>query len=76
VAATGLAAAVAVILGPASAVSPSTSPLVAPGLPLLPAIGLLLALLPAWIAPPLPRPRREVRSATPQVACPEPVGVA
>jgi energy-coupling factor transport system permease protein len=55
VALTGLGAAFAVILGPAAALSPSTLPLVAPTLPLLPLAGLLAALLPAWIAPPLPR---------------------
>jgi energy-coupling factor transport system permease protein len=52
----GIAAATAMILGPAKALSPSTLPLVAPTLPLLPIAGLLIALLPAWIAPPLPRP--------------------
>jgi energy-coupling factor transport system permease protein len=34
-----------------AAVAPSTSPLVAPGLPVVPAVALLVALLPAWLAP-------------------------
>ena len=42
----------------AAAVFPSTSPLVAPGLPLLGAAGILLALIPAWAAPPLTTQRR------------------
>lgn len=54
---TGSAAAVTMLMGPADQLSPSTLPLVAPTLPLLPFIGLLIALLPAWVAPPLPRPR-------------------
>jgi energy-coupling factor transport system permease protein len=57
VAATGLAAAVSVFVGPTAALSPSTLPLVAPSLPLVPFVGLLLALLPAWLAPPLPQPQ-------------------
>ncbi|HTW20688.1 MAG TPA: CbiQ family ECF transporter T component [Mycobacteriales bacterium] len=75
VAGTGLAAAVALCLGPASALAPSTSPLVAPGLPLLPALGLLLALLPAWVAPPLPRPRPIRPSRPAPAAQPSVVGV-
>jgi energy-coupling factor transport system permease protein len=63
VAGTGIVAAAMVFLGPAAALSPSTLPLVAPGLPLLPCLGLLLALLPAWISPPLPRPRPAPRRA-------------
>ena len=35
---------------------PTTSPLVAPRLPLLALAGVLVGLLPAWLAPPLPRP--------------------
>jgi energy-coupling factor transport system permease protein len=72
----GLAAATAVILGPAAALSPSTLPLVAPSLPLLPSIGLLVALLPAWIAPPLPRPRQPAPPRTSPLPSREPVGVA
>jgi energy-coupling factor transport system permease protein len=56
-AATGCAAAVAMVLGPTDAISPSTFPLVAPTLPLLPFVGILIATLPAWLTPPLPRPR-------------------
>jgi energy-coupling factor transport system permease protein len=37
--------------------APTTTPLVAPTLPVLPTIGILLALVPAWAAP-LPTPRR------------------
>ncbi|MDQ1513849.1 MAG: energy-coupling factor transport system permease protein, partial [Microbacteriaceae bacterium] len=55
VAGAGLAAAVTVVLGPAGQLAPSTLPLVAPKLPLVPFLGLLVALLPAWLAPPLPR---------------------
>jgi energy-coupling factor transport system permease protein len=33
---------------------PATSPLVVPPLPLLPVLGLLVALLPAWVSPPPP----------------------
>jgi energy-coupling factor transport system permease protein len=54
---TGCVAAVAIIGGPAGQLAPSTLPLVAPTLPLLPLVGLLVALLPAWVAPPVPRPR-------------------
>jgi energy-coupling factor transport system permease protein len=78
VAAAGLAAAAAVILGPAGALSPSTLPLVAPTLPLLPFAGLLVALLPAWIAPPLPRVPGAAAPSNRRTASPsrEPVGVA
>ncbi|HYT10443.1 MAG TPA: hypothetical protein VEL73_07250, partial [Mycobacteriales bacterium] len=38
----------------AAGLSPSLSPLSWPGLPALPALGVLLALLPAWLAPPPP----------------------
>ena len=55
VAGSGLAAAAAVvaagILG-ASDLHPSTSPLLVPALPLVPVLGLMAALLPAWAAPP------------------------
>jgi energy-coupling factor transport system permease protein len=59
---TGLLAAAAILVAPAGALSPSTFPLVAPTLPLLPILGLLVALLPAWIAPPLPHVRPGARS--------------
>jgi energy-coupling factor transport system permease protein len=55
VAGSGLVAAVGVLVGAAldpAALAPSTSPLVAPGLPVVPTLALLVALLPAWIAPP------------------------
>ena len=54
-AATGLIAAACVLLGGAldpSALQPSVVPLVWPSLPWLPAAGLLVALLPAWLTPP------------------------
>lgn len=50
VAGSGALAALAV-LASKTGLDPSTIPLVAPPLPLLPAVGLLLALLPAWAAP-------------------------
>jgi energy-coupling factor transport system permease protein len=54
-AATGLVAAACAIAGgmldPAG-MSPSTHPLVVPTLPLLPTVGVLVALLPAWLTPP------------------------
>ncbi len=49
-----------------SAVAPSTSPLVAPGLPVVPAVALLVALLPAWLAPsPDTEAEREPAAAAP-----------
>jgi energy-coupling factor transport system permease protein len=54
---TGCVAAVAILAGPANQLTPSTLPLVAPALPVLPFVGLLVALLPAWLAPPVTRPR-------------------
>ena len=43
------------------ALAPTTTPLVAPTLPLLPTVGILIALLPAWVAPlPAARPRHAV----------------
>jgi energy-coupling factor transport system permease protein len=52
---TGIVAAVAAIVGslldPAG-MAPSTHPLVIPTLPVLPTVGILLALLPAWVTPP------------------------
>jgi energy-coupling factor transport system permease protein len=75
VAGAGIAAAVAIFVGPAAALSPSTLPLVAPRLPLLPLIGLLLALLPAWLAPPLPRPQPPSARRPSPMPAREPVGV-
>jgi energy-coupling factor transport system permease protein len=75
VALTGLAAATAVILGPAAALAPSTLPLVAPPAPLLPFAGVLAAALPAWLAPPLPRRRTPIPPPS-SVPRREPVGVA
>jgi energy-coupling factor transport system permease protein len=74
VAGSGMVAAAGVLVGAAldpAAMNPSTSPLVAPGLPVVPAVALLVALLPAWVAPPPAdahdRSRRSVptRGATP-----------
>jgi energy-coupling factor transport system permease protein len=75
VAGAGILAAVAIVIGPSSALAPSTYPLVAPTLPWLPAVGLLLALLPAWLAPPLPRPRASRAPERVPVSTREPVGV-
>ncbi|MFP4636719.1 MAG: energy-coupling factor transporter transmembrane component T family protein [Nitriliruptoraceae bacterium] len=63
-AASGIAAAAAVMLGGAlapEAVAPPTQPLVVPPLPLLPTLGLLLAVLPAWLTPPPETLVRDVR---------------
>jgi energy-coupling factor transport system permease protein len=76
VALAGITAAAAMIVGPAAALSPSTLPLVAPTFPLLPVAGLLIALLPAWIAPPVPRPREPVTRRSSTQPTREPVGVA
>lgn len=77
VSAAGVVAAVAICTAATSDLFPSTLPLVAPTLPLLPFLGLLVALLPAWIAPPLPRVR-VLAPVRDQKAAPErhPVGVA
>jgi energy-coupling factor transport system permease protein len=74
VSASGLLAAAAVISAPAAQLAPSTLPLVAPTLPVVALAGLLLALLPAWIAPPLPRPRPGGRPAPMPRAAREVVG--
>lgn len=53
----GALAAAGVIAGRAlddAALAPSTAPLVVPGLPAVPAVAVLIALLPAWLAPPPP----------------------
>jgi energy-coupling factor transport system permease protein len=76
VATTGVVAAAAILLGPAAALAPSTLPLVAPTLPLVPALGLLVALLPAWIAPPLPRPRQVLGVPVVTATARQPVGAA
>lgn len=75
VALTGVAAATAMILGPAAALSPSTLPLIAPPVAFLPFAGVLVAALPAWFAPPLPQRRT---AAVPPSSVPrrEPAGVA
>lgn len=54
VVASGVAAAVAVVLAPLTGVYPSTSPPVAPTVPLVAVLGLLAAALPAWLSPPVP----------------------
>lgn len=51
VAGSGVVAAVAVLLGDPAALDPSTLPLEVPAFPLLPAAGILVALLPAFVAP-------------------------
>jgi energy-coupling factor transport system permease protein len=54
VSACGVTAAAAAVVGSVvspAAMNPSTSPLVLPTLPLLPVVGLLIAALPAWLAP-------------------------
>jgi energy-coupling factor transport system permease protein len=54
VSASGLVAAVGMLVTAAvdpGAVAPSTSPLATPGLPVVPAVAVLVALLPAWLAP-------------------------
>ena len=53
---------------------PSLSPLAWPELPLLPVVGLLIALLPAWLAPPQPRTHARTASAVTRADDPVPVG--
>lgn len=67
VTASGLAVVSAVTAGGA-ALHPTVSPLAAPALPLLPLAGILLALLPAWAAPPLPGPAPATRAVPAPVA--------
>jgi energy-coupling factor transport system permease protein len=53
----GIVAATAAVVASVStpdAMFPSTSPLAVPALPLLPGLGLLVAVLPAWLSPPPP----------------------
>jgi energy-coupling factor transport system permease protein len=57
-AASGIAAAVALIVTSTTddaSLFPSAAPLVVPGLPLLPLVGILAALLPAWLSPVAPQ---------------------
>jgi energy-coupling factor transport system permease protein len=73
----GAAAAVGMLVTAAvdpAAVAPSTSPLEAPGLPLVPAVALLVALLPAWLAP-APDDGADVDPGTTTTAEPGPVRV-
>jgi energy-coupling factor transport system permease protein len=59
-AASGVAAAVAMILTAVTddaGLFPSTAPLVVPPLPLVPLVGVLIALLPAWLSPVAPAAR-------------------
>jgi energy-coupling factor transport system permease protein len=67
VAATGCVAASGVVVAGVVGVAldPSTSPPQLPGLPLLPLAGVLMAILPAWLAPPLPAPRAVGAAAAP-----------
>jgi energy-coupling factor transport system permease protein len=58
----GVLAAAAVFATDPGALDPSTSPLVAPTLPLLPVAGLACALLPAWAAPEVPAAMRTRRA--------------
>lgn len=68
----GVLAAIGVTIAPAAGVYPSTSPPVAPTLPLLPVLGLAVALLPAWLSPPVPSAtatrRREPVAVEPELA--------
>lgn len=75
VAVSGAVAAVAVGLSGSAALFPSTSPPAWPPLPVPALVGLAVALLPAWLAPPQPAARAVVRAAarTPARA---PVGAA
>jgi energy-coupling factor transport system permease protein len=58
------------------ALNPTVSPWVWPTLPLVPTAALLVALLPAWVAPPLPRPSAPAEPAAADRAAPRPTGVA
>ena len=79
VSASGALAAAGMLVGAGldpSAVAPSTAPLVAPGLPVVPAVAVLLALLPARLAPPPDRPEPDAGPdavAPPTVRVEEPV---
>ena len=63
VVASGVVAAVAVGLASAHALFPGTSPPSAPEVPLAAVAGLAVALLPAWLSPPLPRSTAAPRAA-------------
>jgi energy-coupling factor transport system permease protein len=76
VALTGFVAAFTTIVDAPAALNPSTLPLVAPTLPLIPCLGVLVAILPAWIAPPLPRRSTTPVRHAPSVVRRERVGVA
>lgn len=71
----GLVAAVSTAFAPTTALFPSTSPPGLPSVPLLPLLGVAVALLPAWVTPPLPRPRAARAPAPPSRAA-EVVGAA
>jgi energy-coupling factor transport system permease protein len=78
VAFSGLAAAAAALVGGAmspEAMFPSTSPLEWPALPVVPVLGLLVALLPAWLAP-APEPAEPAEPAGPQEPVAPRAGVA
>jgi energy-coupling factor transport system permease protein len=71
VVASGAMAAIAMVAGgrfDPGALSPFSIPLSPPPLPLLPVLGALVALLPAWVAPPLPRPRAASSTPVPSPA--------
>jgi energy-coupling factor transport system permease protein len=65
VAASGLVAAIVMIaagnIDPAN-LNPSLTPLSWPTLPLLPTVGILVGVLPAWLAPPVASPARATRA--------------
>ncbi|MBO0693912.1 MAG: hypothetical protein J2P58_13495 [Acidimicrobiaceae bacterium] len=65
VAASGVLPAVVLITASATALNPSTSPLIWPSLPLLPAAALIVAALPALAAPAPAQPARPFRSFQP-----------
>lgn len=66
VAASGVLPAVVLLTAAPSGLNPSTSPLVWPSLPALPAAALILAALPALAAPPPAEPARPLRSSPPR----------
>jgi energy-coupling factor transport system permease protein len=67
VAGSGAVAAAGMLIAAAldpSALAPSTSPLTAPTFPVVPALAVLVALLPAWVAPAPERDREAVGDPT------------
>lgn len=74
VVACAVAAVTCTLLASSADLFPSTSPPAAPTLPWLPVVGLLLALLPAWITPPLPGVR--VTAPRTETEVRRPVGAA